>query len=229
MNRIATVVALHAKDTFSWFFLPWIIVGSSFAINLIIAILVGGKSPVYTGGLSSIYVYMAVVGALCVAGAFPFALGFSTRRKDFFLGTISLAVAVSAAWAMLLWLLSIIEGYLIPNWGVDLHFFHLPYLSGGSPVAQLWVFFVAMLLMFFLGFVPASVYQRFGRPGMYILFGVAGLPATVLSFLATYLNWWGSIGSWLAHQTALDLAWWTLPVIVVCALASYALLRRATV
>ena len=65
-----------------------------------------------------------------------------------------MAVGVSAAWAILLWVLSLIEGYLVPNWGVDLHFFHLPYLSNGSPVAQLWVFFVVMLLMFFLGFAP---------------------------------------------------------------------------
>lgn len=229
MNRIVNVVALQAKDKLSWFFLPWIIVGSSFAINLAIAILIGGKSPIYTGGLSSIYVYMLVIGVLCVAGPFPLALGFSARRRDFFLGTISLAVAASAAWAVALWVLSIIEGHLIPNWGVDLHFFHLPYLSDGSPAAQLWVFFVVMLLMFFLGFVPASVFQRFGRTGMYTLAGACVVLFTILGFLANYWNWWGSIGNWLVHQTALDLAWWMVPVIALCALASYVLLRRATV
>jgi hypothetical protein len=229
MNRTLNIVALLAKDTFSWFLLPWIIVGSSFVINLAIAIIIGGKSPIYTGGMSSIYVYMLVVGALCVAGPFPLALGFSARRRDYYLGTTSLAVAVCAAWAIVLWVLSIIEGHLIPNWGVDLHFFHLPYLSDGAPVAELWVFFVAMLLMFFLGFVPASIYQRFGRPGMYTLFGAAGLFVTLFSFFSTYLNWWQGIGTWLAHQTALDLAWWVFPVILVCALASYVLLRRATV
>lgn len=229
MNRILNVVALMTKDKMSWFFLPWIIVGSSFVINIIIAILIGGKSPIYTGGMSSIYIYMLVVGALCVAGPFPLALGFSARRRDYYLGTTGLAIAISAAWATVLWVLSIIEGHLIPNWDLDLHFFHLPYLSDGSPLAQLWVFFVAMLLMFFLGFVPASIYQRFGRTGMYILFGAAGLFVTLFSFFSTYLTWWPSIGTWLVHQTALDLAWWLVPVIAVCALASYMLLRKATV
>ncbi len=229
MNRILNVVALLAKDKFSWFFLPWIIVGCSFTINIIIAILIGGKSPIYTGGMSSIYIYMLVAGSLCVAGPFPLALGFSARRRDYYLGTTSLAIAISAAWAIVLWVLSIIEGHLIPNWGVDLHFFHLPYLSDGSPLAQLWVFFVVMLLMFFLGFVPASIFQRFGRPGMYTLFGAAGLFISLFSFFSTYLNWWKAIFDWFAHQTALDLAWWLVPVIAVCALASYTLLRKATV
>lgn len=228
MNRIATIIAMHSKDKMSWFFLPWIVVGSSFFINVFIAILVGGKSPIYTGGLSSIFIYMLVAGALSVAAGFPFVLGFSGRRSDYFLGTVGLAVVVSAAWAILLWVLSLIEGYLVPNWGVDLHFFHLPYLSNGAPVAQLWVFFVVMLLMYFLGFLPGSIYQRFGRPGMYTLFGISGVALTLLSFASTYWNWWPAIFNWFAHQTALDLAWWIVPIIGVCALASYALLRKAT-
>ena len=96
MNRIVNVVALQTKDKFSWFLLPWIIVGSSFVINIIIAILIGGKSPIYTGGMSSIYIYMLVVGGLCVAGPFPLALGFSARRRDYYLGTTALAIAFIA-------------------------------------------------------------------------------------------------------------------------------------
>jgi hypothetical protein len=229
MNRVANIIAMHSKDKLSWFFLPWIIVGSSFFINVAIAILVGGKSPIYTGGMSSIYIYMLIAGSLSVAGGFPFVLGFSGRRSDYFLGTTALAAVVSATWAVLLWMLSIIEGNIFPSWGLDLHFFHLPYLSDGSPAAQLWVFFVVMLFMFFLGFFPGSVYQRFGRSGMYVLFGISGVALTLLSFASTYWNWWPSIFNWFAHETALDLAWWMLPIIGVSALASYALLRKATV
>ena len=131
MNRIASVMVMHSRDRLTWFFLPWIVVGSSFTVNVFIALLLGSKTAIYTGGLSSIYIYMLSVGAITVGGTFPFALGFSTRRRDYFLGTIAQAIAVSAAWAILLWLLSFIEDKLIRNWGVDLHFFHLPYLSNG--------------------------------------------------------------------------------------------------
>ena len=228
MNRVANVVAIYTRDKFSWFYLPWIIVGISFSINVIIAVLVGGKAPIYTGGLSSIYIYMLVAGSIAVAGTFPFAIGFSGRRTDYFLGTAAIAAATSAAWALLIWLFSFIEGNLFKNWGVDLHFFHLPYLSDGSLLGQFWVYFTVMLMMFFLGFTPASIYQRFGRMGMYTLFGVSGLLISILSLLSTYWNWWGAIGNWFVQQTAVDLAWWTLPISGICALASYALLRKAT-
>lgn len=229
MSSITNVISIYTRDKFSWFVLPWIIVGSSFVINLFIALLLGGKTAIYTGGLSSIYIFMLVGGAIVVAGTFPFAIGFSVRRRDYFLGTMAMAVAVSAAWAVLLGMLSLIEADVIRNWGVDLHFFHLPYFSDGSFLGELWVYFVAMLLMFLLGFLPASIYQRFGRVGMYTLFGVSGLAGSVLTLAGTYWNWWGTIFGWLARQTALELAWWMVPVIIVCALASYALLRKATI
>lgn len=228
MNRIANVLVMHSRDKFSLFALPWTIVGSSFVINLFIALLLGGKTAIYTGGLSSIYIFTLVAGSIIVGGTFPFAVGFGVRRRDYFLGTLTLAVAISAAWAILLLLLSLIEADVIKNWGVGLHFFHLPYFSNGSAVEQFWVYFVAMLFMFLLGLVPGSVYQRYRRTGMYVLFGAVGLVVSVFSLVSAYWDWWGTIFGWFAQQTAIDLAWWTLPLIALCALASYTLLRRAT-
>ena len=216
-------------NSITWFALPWIIVGGSFVINVFITLLLGGKGAIYTGGLSSIYIFMLAYGAVTVSRTFPFALGFSVRRRDYFLGTISLAVVVSAAWAMLLLLLSLIEANVIPNWGVDLHFFHLPYFSDGSPLGQFWVYFVVMLFMYLLGFVPGSVYQRFGWAGMYTLLGASSLLLSVISLLSTYENWWGAIFGWFAQQTAASLALWLVPLMAVFAMASYALLRKATV
>jgi hypothetical protein len=229
MNRIANVFILHSRDRFSWFLLPWIIVSSSFVINLVIAALVGGHTAIYTGGVSSIYIFTLVAGAICVAGTFPFALGFGMRRRDYVLGTLGLGVAISAAWALLLMLLSLVEADVVKNWGVDLHFFHVFYFSDGSPLEQFWVYFVLMFLMFLLGFLPASIYQRYRRFGMYTLFGVSGVAISAFSLFSTYWNWWPTIFAWFARQTAFDLAWWTVPLAALCALASYALLRKATV
>ncbi len=228
MNRIAQVITMHSRDRFTWFLLPWIIVGSSFAINLILALILGGKIGIYTGSLASIYIFMLVAGSISVSGTFPFALGFNVRRRDYVLGSLALAVGISAAWALLLVLLSLIEANLTNYWGVSLHFFHVFYFSNGSPLDQFWVYFILMLFMFLLGFLPGSVYQRYRRTGMYTMFGVAGLLLSVFSLLSTYGNWWGTIFGWFARQTAVDLAWWMLPLIGLCALASYALLRRAT-
>ena len=47
--------------------------------------------------------------------------------------------------------------------------------------------------------------------------------------MSTYWLWWGAIFGWLAQQTAVALGLWLVPLIAICALASYALLRKATV
>ncbi len=229
MNRIASVVSMHAKDKNSWFFIPLMVLGVSFGINVLIASLLGGKKPIYTGGLLSIYVYMLVGGVIVVTGSFPFAIGFSMRRKDYFWGTVAMAALISAIWALLISLLSFVEGSLIPNWGVSLHFFHLPIWSDSSIFTQFALFFVVMLFMFFLGFAPASVYQRFGRNGMYTVSGVVIGSFSILSLLSTYLGWWGPMFDWLGRQTLVELTSWMALLGALCAFVSYGLLRKATV
>lgn len=229
MNRVTNVLRLHLKGWHYWSLVPWSIVLSSFVINLMIAAIVGGKTAIYTGGLSSIYIYMIVMGSLTVKETFAFALGFSVRRRDYYLGTLLMSAATSAASAFLIWLLSLVETYLIPGWGVNLHFFHLPYLNDGSLAGQLWIYFVVMFCMFWLGFAPACVFQRYRSIGLYGLTAVVLLPATVLGFLATRWNWWGTIFGWFAQQSAFALASWTLPIVAICVLGSYAFLRKAAV
>jgi hypothetical protein len=96
MNRIANVLRLHIRGWHYWLLVPLSIVLSSFVINLIISVILGGKTAIYTGGLSSIYIYMLVLGSLTVKETFAFALGFSVRRRDYYLGTLVMAVATCA-------------------------------------------------------------------------------------------------------------------------------------
>src|SRR5262249_21176224 len=121
-----------------------------------------------------------------------------------------------------------IENNLIRGWAVDLHFFHLPYVNDGPLAEQLWIFFVVMVCMFWLGFAPASVFQRFRSAGLLALSIAVLLLASVFWFAATRSNWWGDIFGWFARQSAFDLASWTVPIIAFCTLGSYAFLRKAT-
>ncbi|WP_054949753.1 hypothetical protein [Numidum massiliense] len=98
---------------------------------------------------------------------FPFALGFSVRRIDFFWGTTAAVALISAASTIVLLLLSFVEK-LSGAWGVDVHFFHLPYVNDGTVIEQLCVYFTSMIHLYFLGFVIASVYQRFDKVGMFV-------------------------------------------------------------
>lgn len=229
MNRITSVIKMHSRNKFTWFFFPWIILLSSFVINLFISFLIGGKTAIYTGGLASIYLYMLVVGIVTLRDSLPFALGFSVRRTDYFLGTVGMVAAVSAVTAILLLLLSLTESELIRGWGVELHFFHLPYVNDGPLIGQLWIYFVVMVHMYFLGFAIASVYQRFGRIGMYVFFIAAFLLVSVCTYAFTYFNWWGDIFRSLSQYSAFELASWMVLAIAAYALVSYELLRKATV
>jgi len=229
MNRVNGVVKMYFRDRWSLLFLPWIIVGSSFLVNLVIAGFL--DEPLYTGGLSSIYVYMMVMGIVSLAQTFPFAIGMSVRRKDFFAGTLIVQVVIGLAIAIVLLLLASLENKGIEGWGVGLHFFHLQYISEGSLLHQLWFNFSIMLHMIVSGFTIASIFRRFGKTGLYVFFIVLMLLLTIGGFLITYNEWWDNIGRWLETNppSAAVLATWCLPVTIVYWLVSYAMLRRATI
>ncbi len=257
MNRIASVLAIQFRNRGVWFLNPWGVFAAGFAIVWLIALLVRllrfGQEETFTGALAAFYFVMMVAGILAVTQGFPFALGFGARRWDFLVGTLAMAVAVSAASSIVLGLLSLFEADVIHNWGVGLHFLHLPFFSdgstlrhfcwtsdaacaqpdpsyvhGGVPLGAFWFSFVFLLFMCLLGLMLGSVFQRFGSTGIYILAGIVFVLLSAFLLVSTYWGWWGAIFGWLAQQTAAGLALWLLPPIALFAIVSYALLRKAT-
>jgi hypothetical protein len=228
MNRIESVIVMHARNRMTWFFHPWFILGLAFAISLFVAVLFASDTLVYGGAVFAFYLAALADGALAVNATFRFAAGFSVRRRDYLLGTMAMAIGVGAVWAILLVLLSLIEANLIPHWGVNLYFFHFPFFSDGSAAVQFWVYFALLLFNYFFGFAIGSVYQRFGQAGTWILAGSLVVLLGGFSLLSFRWNWWSAIFTWLCHQTAASLALWLLPLIAIFGLASYALLRKAT-
>jgi len=228
MNRIAGVMRTQLQDRWGWIFLPWIIMFSSFAVNLILGLTMQ-EEQFYTGGLASIYIYMLVIGILCVAQTFPFAIGFGIRRKDYFWGTTAVITVLSAGSAVVLWLLGYVESQLTGGWGAHLHFFHLPYLSDGSMIRQIWVNFSLLTHLFFLGFIISCVYRRFGRAGLFTFFITILLSMTITLALISYYSWWGDLWDWFVRFNSVELATGMFGLSLVYALVSYLLLRRSTV
>lgn len=228
MNAISSVISLHLRRTEQVFGIPLAILGSAFAVNLIICFALGGKVTIYTGGLSSIFIYYLIAGTLIPGETFLFAIGFSVRRRDYFIGTMAFAIGLSVAWAIVLLVLALVEEKT-SNWGLGLHFFHLPYVGDNAFFGQLWLFFIAMLTSFAIGFVPASVYRRFRMLGVYLFFGALMLPLSVFSALASYRGWWQSIFTWLFKFSAPMLGLGILPLTALGLLFSYVMLRKATV
>jgi hypothetical protein len=170
---------------------------------------------------------MLVAGILTLTQTFPFAIGLSVRRTDFYIGTAWMIVLASAATAVLLLILSLIETWT-GAWSTELHFFNLPYLSDGSALERLFIFFILLLHTYYLGFVISSVHRRFGRVGMYVFLIGSFLIFTIAGYSITFLGWWVSIWTWLANQNAFGLALWLIPLAAIYALVSYLLIRKAT-
>lgn len=226
MNRLQGIMKMHFRDKWTWLFIPAIVLFSSFLTNLIIGFFM--DEPIYTGGIISLFIYMLVSGIISLSQSFPFALGLSIRRIDYFWGTVAVASLISALMAVLILLLSLVETST-GAWGVDVHYFHLPYLNDGTIAEQIIIYFAALLLFFFLGFFISSIYRRFGMAGL-LTFGLFFLLlSTVCAFVFTYNQWWSAIFHWIAQHTAFQLALWSIPATVIFASLSYLLLRRSTV
>ncbi|SDW12127.1 hypothetical protein [Paenibacillus sp. CF384] len=229
MNMVQNVVKMYARDKWGWFILPWVILLSSFFVNLFIAAFLPVDEQIVTGGLISIFIYMMVIGIVSLSQTFPFALGLSVRRRDFFLGSMLMISLLSAAISVILCVLSYIEGSVIEGWGVQLSFFHLPYVSDGNVLAQFVIFFSCMISLYMTGFLCASVHRRYGRNGMYVFSIVAVLVMTVILYIIKYLGWWSAIFDFLGDHSAVQFAVMLLPLAICLSFASYLLLRRATV
>jgi hypothetical protein len=234
MNALRAVVKMHTRGKLIWFFVPWMGLLIQFLVTLIVVLVtlfLQGAGPtglIDPGGLVTICVIMFVLGILTLNETFPFALGFGVRRTDYVLGTTVVAVAVSAVTAVLLLLFSPLE-IVTGGWGLELHYFHLPYLNDGSLIEQFCIYFVGLANLYFLGFVIGSIYRRIGGAGTLVFFLTVFLLMSLFSLVWTYLRWWGALFHWFSQFTAFELTLGLLPVTVLYLLVSYLLLRRAVV
>lgn len=228
MNRIFGAMKIHLRDKWSWIYIPWLVLLSSFLINLVVSYFVL-DTEIYTGGIASIFIFMLVSGMVTVHQTFPFALGFNVRRTDYFLGTLLTVILVGSLTALALFFLSIVENQWIVRWGTELYFFHLPYLNDGSALAQIWTVFVMLLHMYFLGFTISTIYRKFGKTGFFIFAIASFLLFSLFTLLSSYFHWWGQIGNYVIGFTAAEWATRLFVLVMVYLLSSYAMLRRSTV
>jgi hypothetical protein len=230
MNRILGAAHLHLTHPLAILAAPWLIVGSSFAINLAIWGLadVGRTDPdVTTGGLVSLYIAVFVVFIQAVTQLFPFALGLSLSRRAFFLGTALIAVGQALVYGLALTVLTAVEN-ASHGWGVGLSFWAPGPVDVGNPVLQVLIFGIPMLAFAFLGIGIGVVFKRWGATGVWTLTLGSLLGVGLLVLLVTWRQAWGAVGSWLVDQSIATLAL-ALPAALALLLAgaSFAALRRA--
>ncbi|MEC0093523.1 hypothetical protein [Paenibacillus macquariensis] len=228
MNRTMSVLRMHAKNKMMWVYVPIFILCINFAVNLLISLLLIDPPPMYTGGIIQLYVYMFVMGIIIIPQSFPLALGLSVSRKNYFLGTTSIIILVSTAFAFL-WCITAQIEQQSDYWGGNLHFFTIPYLNDGTVFEQFCIYFILMMNFYYVGLVISSVHRRYGNIGLLVLFICCTLLLGIGGFAFYYYQWWITLIRWLNDISAFHISLWMIPFGLCCAMLSYLLLRKSTV
>jgi hypothetical protein len=233
-RRIWNVVKLHYSNRWNMLALPWIVLGVIVAINIAIWLIIlassGWKANLegtqWSGGTTYIFVYMIIVAVQSINLTFPFALGFSVTRRDYYLGTALAFILQAAMFTVGFVLLSFIE-QLTHGWFMGGHLF-TPVYFGDSVWSRLFTVFALFLLCFFVGIVAATFYVRWKMNGIIVLgIGVA-LIALVAFAVISLSQSWGAVGQWFVDSGPVGILAWSLIPTAVSAVGGYLVLRRAT-
>ena len=210
--------------------MPWAILALTFVINLVIFALVPEPSDgvKITGAIMSIYIFTLVAHLVTMTQIFPFALGLSVTRRDFFVGNAGYIVVQSLVQGVVLTLLLALER-ATDGWGQQLNFFGVPFMVTGNWFTQWLVYTVPFLLFSFVSVLAGTIFKRFGQTGMWVVSLALLLAGGIAGVLITWGNAWGAIGRFFADSSSLALfAGYPAILAVLAAALAYLVLRRAT-
>lgn len=235
-HEILRIVRLHCVNPSVFFGIPWIILGSAWAVMMIVGLIItAANGPTeemavgmrYSWAVLSPQWYLAVVGVQAIGLTFSFALGFGTTRRDFWLGTGIMFAIVSFLNAVAIATLVQIEK-ATDGWGIGIAMFDSLWYGQQGWLTDFYATLALQLLVLFIGASVTTVYLRWRMRGMLVV--ALGFVVLLLAFIATatftgswpaLMTWFGSIGIVGGFTIVLALA-------VVCAVGGYLVIRRAT-
>jgi hypothetical protein len=231
MSTWISVARYQLTDRYNFVFMPWLILVLDFLIILVIFTetpAAGHGQPRYSGALAGIYVALIAVGALSIARQLPFALALGLSRRSFYVGTALLAVAMAAGYGLALAVLQLIEG-ATGGWGLNVHFFRVPYLLSGPWYLGWLTSFVGLALMLAWGMWFGIVYRRWNLAGLLSFIAAQAVAVTVVLLIIGEAHAWTGVARFFTTLTIEGLTG-LLAVLTVALLGGgYATVRRLTV
>jgi len=215
---------MHFTDPTTMVVFPAALLGSIFAITLIVWTLIPGDGGQGWGEMS-IYCFLAGISALAVTRSLPFSLGMGSSRRAFVLGTLLTNLVLAVGWGVVLFVMLRIEK-ASGGWGQHVHFFWWDWYARSAWPAVLLLQITSLAAAFALGVLLAALWVRWNRLAL-----VVGGPAAVVvlggvAILLTSRHWWGGITGWLGGLTPLAAAGLCAALLVVLLACQYAVLRR---
>jgi len=230
MSNILKVGRLHLVDRFGYTWLLWAVLAFTFAINLVIFAIVPLTQPTgnYTGALVTIYIFMAIIGVQAATKFLPFAFTLGVSRRTYYLGTVGLVVGLCLLYSGILTVLWWVEG-LTNGWGLQVHFFRVPWILDGPWYQVLITSFALLALVFLVGLWLGLIYRRFGLTGSVVAYAILTLLVVAVIMIITWQQAWSAFGNFLVNLDILAASGIVLLVGVVVAVGGYLTIRRITV
>jgi hypothetical protein len=234
LSRIWNVARLQGTNKWQSVGVPAIAMGVIFLANLVIWWLVTasqqpGNTPTntYNGASFYLYVYMLVVAIQAMSRTFPFALGFSVTRRDYYLGTSLAFLIYSIGYGAALTLLAYIEEWT-SGWGMSLTLFRTMFFGADSLALRLFISISAFIVFFVIGIVCGTVYVRWRANGLVTLGVTVALLVIGSVALATLTKSWDRVGEWFVTAGPVGVTAWLLVFSILFAILGFFILRRAT-
>lgn len=235
-HEIWRIVRLHCVNPSIFFGVPWLILGSAWAVMMIVGLIItGAGGPVedmargmrYSWAVLSPQWYLVVVGVQAIGLTFSFALGFGTTRRDFWIGTSMMFGIVSLLNAVALATLVQIEK-ATGGWGIGIAMFDSLWYGQQGWLVDFYTTLALQLLVLFVGASVTTVYMRWRMRGMMIvLFSTIAL---LLAFVAfqTFSGGWVALFEWFGSIGVVGGFTIVLAFATAFAVAGYLVIRRAT-
>lgn len=229
MKRILNVARLHTTVwplIIGW---PIAVLAIGFAISYTIFALIPTTDSEYnfTGAVSSMYGFAVAFYLQTVTQTFPFALGISVTRREFFTASAVVGGLQSALLATVVFVLSLIEA-ATDGFGVKLRMFGVLRYATDSLVLQWIGLFTTMLAVASIGLFVGVIYQRYRVNGVLAVCIAAVVAIGGGAVVVTWQRWWPEVGRFFTETPAVLLVGLIpLTVSVLFAAAGWAGLRHA--
>lgn len=235
-ERIWNVVRLQFTNRWNMLAVPWIVLGAIFLLDIAIWVIINSSSGGDTSAKGSeygagatyyIFIYMLVIAIQAINLTFPFALGYSVTRRDYYLGTCLAFLIQSAMFTIGFVLLSYIEQWT-GGWWWNIHLFHIAYFGNGSLWERLVMVFCLFLFSIFSGTIFGTMYVRWKMNGVIGLGLAVGIVLVGVIGIISYSHSWTNVLHWFATTGTAGVLAWSLVPTVIAASCGYLVLRRAT-
>ena len=230
MNTWVSVARYQLTNRLGFVILPWAILALDFLIAVAIASSLPSSpgQPRYAGALAGLYVVILIVGATAISVQLPFALALGVSRRSFYAGTALVALAVAVVYGLALTVLQLIERGS-GGWGLNMHFFRVPYLLAGPWYLSWLTSFVGLALMLAWGMWFGLVYRRWNVVGLLSFIAVQALALAAVLLIIAGANAWHSVSRFFATLTIEGLTGLLALLTVVLLAGGYATVRRLAV